>query len=88
MKITDYINGEVTYDGFGTYLWIAEPNTGLQMLGEVRGWGRIQNLFTDNEGKVDFEAAAQFQDEVGRFITEAVNEKIEKLKLEELTSEL
>jgi hypothetical protein len=88
MKITDYINGEVKYDEQGTYLWITQPNGGLQMLGEVRGWGRIQNLFVDDELKLDFEAAAQFQDEIGKFIAEAVNEKIKKLKLEELTSEL
>jgi len=85
MKITDFINGKVTYDKFGgQYFWINEPKGGVQMLAELRGWGHIQNMFKRN-GKnsgeyIDDEAAGKFQDEVGDFIADAINEKIQKLK--------
>ena len=42
------------------------------MVAEVRGWGTLQYKFnTANE-------AAKFQDEVGKFIADAINEKIER----------
>lgn len=75
MEIKDYITGKVRYDKNGTYLWIEQPDGGIQMLGEIRGWGRIQNMFPmTNEGHI---LAAEFQDEVGGFVAEAINEKME-----------
>lgn len=63
---------DVYYDEYGQYLW-SKQNDGSQMIGEVRGWGRLQNEFqTEQE-------AAKFQDEIGKFIAEAINEKIQKL---------
>ena len=78
MKVKDFINGKVEYDKFGgQYFWIKEPKGGSQMLAEMRGWGAIQNLFPmTKEGQSN---AAKFQDELGDFIAEAINEKIEKL---------
>ena len=74
MKILDYINGPVTYDRDGTYLWIESKKNGQLMLGQIRGWGHLQHQFNDlNE-------AAKFQDEVGKLVAEAVNEKIARLK--------
>jgi hypothetical protein len=43
------------------------------MVAEVRGWGALQNEFAT------IEEAEKFQDEVGKFIADAINEKIEKL---------
>ena len=74
MEIKDYINGKVRYDKNGTYLWIEKPNGGIQMLGEIRGWGHIQNMFKDDDGT----QAGMFQDEVGRFVADAINEKMER----------
>lgn len=78
MKPTDFINGKVTYDNYGQYFFINKPNEGLQMLGELRGWGAIQNLFKDKKGNIDMDAAAKFQDELGEFVAQAINEKVEK----------
>ena len=83
MKIKDLINGKVTYDKFGgQYFWINEPKGGSQMLAEMRGWGHIQNMFVTKKkgehGVFDMEAAAKFQDEVGDWIAEAINEKLER----------
>jgi hypothetical protein len=42
------------------------------MIGEIRGWGALQNEF-----ETEIEAAV-FQDEVGKFIAEAINEKVQR----------
>jgi uncharacterized protein YqgQ len=70
MSIKDFINGPVTYDDYGQYLWINTPKDGTQMLGEIRGWGHIQYMFKDQK------EAQKFQDEVGKFVADAVNEKM------------
>lgn len=75
-KITDFINGPVSYDeNGGGYIWVNDPKGGIQMLGEVRGWGHIQNM---KHFKGDMKAAREYQDEIGRFITDAINEKIKR----------
>lgn len=83
MEIKDFINGAVTYDKMGQYFWIHEPNGACQMLGEMRGWGHIQNMFKDDNGGWPegwMGKAESFQDKVGHFIAEAINEKMEREK--------
>lgn len=76
MKITDFINGKVEYDKNGSqYFWIIDPKQGHTMLGELRGWGAIQKLFNNPD------LASEYQDQIGQFIAEAINEKIEREKL-------
>lgn len=41
-------------------------------LADVRGFGAINKLFSDDE------KAIQFHDEIGAFIADAINEKIER----------
>ena len=77
MKITDFIEGKVTYDNYGQYFWINDANEGQQMLAELRGWGRIQNMFK-SKGKYDLVAAEKFQDELGEWVASAINEKLER----------
>lgn len=64
--------GKAQYDQEGQLIW-GNKSGGLQMLCEVRGWGAIQHLFKSQE------EAGKFQDYMGQFIAEAINEKIEKL---------
>ena len=66
---------DVYYDEWGTHIWNRDKKDGsIQLVADVRGWGRIQNEFpTQSE-------ASEFQDEVGRFIVEAIREKIERTK--------
>ena len=71
MNIKQWLSN-VFYDEDSTYIWNGEDSGGLQMVADVRGWGRIQNEF-----KTEAEAA-DFQDKVGRFITEAIIEKIKR----------
>jgi hypothetical protein len=71
MNIKQWLSN-VYYDEYGTHIWNREDDGELQLVADVRGWGRIQNEFkTVSE-------AAYFQDEVGRFITEAIREKIKR----------
>lgn len=80
-QIKDLINGKVTYDKHGgLYFWINDPKGGTQMLAEMRGWGHIQNMFKDPEGFIDADEAGKYQDKVGNWIAEAINEKMEREK--------
>ncbi len=57
-----------------------DKNDGLHAFLDVRGWGRIQNLHKEKGGSINMEAASKFQDEVGQWITDAINEKLEREK--------
>jgi hypothetical protein len=70
MTIKEWLK-DVYYDQWGQYLW-AKHDDGNQLIGEVRGWGALQNEF-----KTEIETAV-FQDEVGKFIAEAINEKVQR----------
>jgi hypothetical protein len=64
---------DVYYDRHGQYLWSKKDSDGgSQMIGEVRGWGVLQNNFKT------VEEAATFQDEIGKFIADAINEKVQR----------
>lgn len=78
MNITSLINGTVTYDNDGQYFFVNEPSGNCLMILEMRGWGRIQNMFKDKKGDINEEEAGKFQDEVGTWIAEAINEKIKR----------
>ena len=82
-EIKDFLNGPIVYDKEDQFLWIIIPNQDMQLLADLRGWGRIQNMFVTKtkgeHGKFDMEAARKFQDEVGEFIAQAINEKIKTL---------
>ena len=71
MTIQEWLK-DVRYDEYGQYLWSKRGEGGNQMIGEVRGWGALQHEFeTENE-------AEEFQDMVGNFIAEAINEKVKR----------
>lgn len=57
----------------GGHIWGIDKNGGHQMIAEVRGWGAIQHLFKTQD------EAADFQDYVGRFIAEAINDKLKTI---------
>ncbi len=81
--ITDYIQDGVSYDNHGTYFWAKQKNGGVKMLADMRGWGAIQNMCKMPSGKIDMDLAMKFQDELGQFIADAINEKLERLKKEQ-----
>jgi len=92
-EIKQFIGSEVKYDTWGGgYLW-GQHKEGAEMIAEVvdvdepayegkepetpvvsiRGWGAIQHLFTTTEEQ------EQFQDELGIFIQDAINEKLKSI---------
>jgi hypothetical protein len=72
MTIKEWLK-DVYYDQFGQYLWSKQDaNVGSQMVGEIRGWGALQNEFNTEE------EASDFQDEIGKFIADAINEKVQR----------
>ena len=92
-EIKQFIGSEIEYDEWGGgYLW-GKDKEGLQMIAQVvkvdekpyegrksetpivsiRGWGAIQHLFTTREEQ------CEFQDELGIFIQDAINEKLKSI---------
>lgn len=78
MKVTDFIGVKATYDEDGQCIWAIDKDGGHQKLADLRGWGAIQNLFKTKGGLIDEEKAASFQDELGRWLVDAINEKLER----------
>jgi hypothetical protein len=85
--------GIAKYDEWGGgYIWGNNPK-GNQMIAQIddfadksyevvnevlsiRGWGSIQNMFPN------ITDAEQFQNELGKFIADAINEKLKQLENE------
>jgi hypothetical protein len=80
MKISDFIGVKTTYDKFGQKIFANDKLGNLQMLADLRGWGAIQNLFKLKGGAIDFEKAEKFQDDLGQWLADAINEKLEREK--------
>lgn len=75
MTIEKFIN-KAKYDSMGQKIWGVDKDGGHQMIADLRGWGAIQNLFKDKKGVIDMEKAEKFQDEMGEWIADAINEKL------------
>ncbi len=78
--IVEFIGKKVTYEKNGQRIWGLDKNDRHQLLLDLRGWGAIQNLFKDKKGALDEKAANKFQDELGEWIADAINQKLEKEK--------
>ena len=74
MTIPEFIGENVTYDDHGQVVIGGNGD----MLLKVRGYGSIQNLFKSMSGQVDDAKAAAFQDRLGQWITDAINEKLQR----------
>jgi hypothetical protein len=93
-EIKKFIGESVRYDEYGGgYIWGTDKNNGDQMIAQVvdvddkpddyksgkvpivsvRGWGAIQHLFKS------YEEQEAFQDELGIFIQDAINEKLKTI---------
>jgi hypothetical protein len=78
MKVLDFIGIKATYDERGQTIWGVSKDGEYQKIANVRGWRAIQNLFKASGGLIDEDKAASFQDKFGRWIVEAINEKLER----------
>jgi hypothetical protein len=85
--IRKFIGERVFYDeGGGGYIW-GVADEGIQMIAQVdpeedyvlsiRGWGAIQKMFKN------YEEAEAFQNALGEWITDAINQKLKNEKVDE-----
>ena len=71
MKPEDFIGSKVYYDDHGQMIFSDRgEEKGVQLLLDVRGWGAIQHLPIKDPDK--------FQDDMGKWIADAINEKLER----------
>ena len=78
MKVTDFIGAKATYDERGQTIWGVSKEGLYQKIGDVRGWGAIRNMFLTPDGLVNEDKASSFQDELGKWIVDAINEKLQR----------
>ncbi len=80
MTVKEYLKGKLLYDEEGQIIFIEKEDGKLVQLCDIRGWGHIQHLFVTEKGvkNIDFSAAMKFQDEIGKYIKEAIEEKLKK----------
>ena len=78
MKVTDFIGVKATYDERGQTIWGISKEGLYQKIGDVRGWRAIQNLFKALDSSMDEEKAASFHDDLGKWIVDAINEKLQR----------
>jgi len=72
--ILNYLEGTIFSNGL--YVWKKTSHKGDQMLLdiEIHGWGALKHKFAT------YEEARAFQDRVGDFIAEAIQEKVTRMK--------
>jgi hypothetical protein len=78
MEILEYLKGHFEYDPNDQMIFLVQPNGNHQMFLDVRGWGAIQHLFPMTaEGNKE---AGEFQDSIGEWVANTLNEKLNKNK--------
>jgi DNA-directed RNA polymerase alpha subunit len=71
-RVMNFI-GKANYTGdLGTYIWSNNLYGKTELIAMIEGYREIQELCTS------VSEANEFQDEMGRFIAEAINEKIQR----------
>lgn len=73
-EIKDFLKGKFVYDEEGQYIWLVDENGGQQKIADLRGYGAIQNLFKNKKGEVDLDKANKFQDELGEYLVNLLNQ--------------
>jgi hypothetical protein len=71
LLIEKYI-GTPTYDEEGAIIWANSKAYGKVQLLDVRGFSTISHMFVSEQ------AAEGFQNEIGKFIVDAINEKVQR----------
>lgn len=72
-ELKKFLNGIIKYDSDGQFLWLVDKKDNHQKIADLRGWGKIQYLFKNEKDAMDF------QDILGEFIADAINNKIKEL---------
>ena len=71
MTVKEYLANGVVYND--ELIGITSSNEQMLIV-DIRGWGYLSKIIFKGDSK----AAIEFQDKLGQFITDAINEKLEK----------
>lgn len=82
MKAADFIGPKVKFDATTDTLWSKREDGKFQLLAHLSGKGGIDEIFRDEAGKVDVSSAVSLFTDMGHWITDAINEKLEREKPE------
>lgn len=75
-----FIGDDVTLDEYqGLIIWGGTPDD-QQRIADVRGWGKIMNMFRNPDNSTNMEDSEKFQDNLGQFIVDAIKEKVAREK--------
>lgn len=69
MTVQEYLR-DISYNNDGGFIAAERPNYGTQNIADIRGYGYLK--------MIGMPAPEDFQDEVGRYIVQAVKEKNER----------
>ena len=72
MTVKEFMKGKVVYNKDTQMFSINKPNNFNPTILQLRGWGFVRNI------SEDCHEASEFQDEIGEYIAQAINEKIER----------
>ncbi len=75
MTVKEWLGDTIKFDADSGQIWSIDSKTKdyIKHVADVRGYGALQKrLGTDNADKL--------QDEIGEFIAQAINEKLEKVE--------
>ncbi len=86
MKASDFIGTHASYDKESQKIW-GNNKEGMQMIADLRGWGAIQNLFKNRDGSIRLDEAEKYQDDLGEWIADAINQKLTNKKTQEKTQD-
>lgn len=70
-EIKEYLAG--TYFDQGSGMFFSQDRNHVA---DMRGWGKIQNMFLSNDKSIDNDKAEEFQDALGKYIADAINQKL------------
>lgn len=77
-EINKFIGEKAIYDQMGQFIWGVDKQGNHQKIADLRGWGAIQNLFKNKDGTINFADAEKFQDALGEWIADALNNKLKQ----------
>ncbi len=76
-NLMEFLKGvTVDYSQTTQILSLVMPDGTKRIIAEIRGWGWIKTLLKDEKGLCDINRVNDFQDEIGKFITQAITEKL------------
>lgn len=78
MTIKKYLGKGVIFYPNGTHIWAQDDNGGHISLMDIKIGKTMQDAFTNSRGELNELALQAFQNRLGEFLQDAINEKLRK----------